>query len=281
MKMIGKLNEKDLKINKKQMILWMGGILAAVILLMVFIVKVEPPAEGISRAEAAKALALVFEDPQTLEDMASERENSSFTDKEKGNWFVKYMDYLYEKGYLDTEITPATLTSAQGNLTYEDVNTVAEKLSSGLEKQVGMTRGNKKKTFSRNDWWELYKAIVKETDKDGNMKEVSAVLFGTPSNMEQAESWTAYTTEGTFGFQGLALDAYLDCEIRFWARGQEMAGMTQIVSEEPVYKNIWVSDVKKDQFTVYIGKYVRTFTAEGKLASQAEEKNEELRSCVA
>ena len=97
MKMIGKLNEKDLKINKKQMILWMGGILAAVILLMVFIVKVEPPAEGISRAEAAKALALVFEDPQTLEDMASERENSSFTDKEKGNWFVKYMDYLYEK----------------------------------------------------------------------------------------------------------------------------------------------------------------------------------------
>ena len=46
------------------------------------------------------------------------------------------------------------------------------------------------------------KAIVKETDKDGNMKEVSAVLFGTPSNMEQAESWTAYTTEGTFGFQG-------------------------------------------------------------------------------
>ena len=144
-----------------------------------------------------------------------------------------------------------TLTSAQGNLTYEDVNTVAEKLSSGLEKQVGMTRGNKKKTFSRNDWWELYKAIVKETDKDGNMKEVSAVLFGTPSNMEQAESWTAYTTEGTFGFQGLALDAYLDCEIRFWARGQEMAGMTQIVSEEPVYKNIWVSDVKRSVYGLH------------------------------
>ena len=32
---------------------------------------------------------------------------------------------------------------------------------------------------------------------------------------------------------------------------------------------------------IYTGKYVRTFTAEGKLASQAEEKNEELRSCVA
>ena len=55
MKQKWKLNVKDLRISKKQMVLWMGGILAAVILLMVFIVKVEPPAEGISRAEAAKA----------------------------------------------------------------------------------------------------------------------------------------------------------------------------------------------------------------------------------
>lgn len=99
--------------------------------------------------------------------------------------------------------------------------------------------------------------------------------------MEQAESWTAYTTEGVFGFQGLALDAYMDCEIRFWVRDQEIAGMTQIADDKPVYKNIWISDVEKDQFTVYIGKYTRTFTAEGKLASQAEKKNEELKSCVA
>ena len=166
MKMIGKLNEKDLKINKKQMILWMGGILAAVILLMVFIVKVEPPAEGISRQKQPKP-GSGFEDPQTLEDMASERENSSFTDKEKGNWFVKYMDYLYEKGYLDDKVTPASLTSAQGNLTYEDVNAIAQKLSPALKKQVGMTRWNKKKTFSKNSWWDLYKDIVKENDKEG------------------------------------------------------------------------------------------------------------------
>ena len=281
MKQKWKLNVKDLRISKKQMVLWMGGILAAVILLMVFIVKVEPPAEGISRAEAAKALALVFEDPQTLEEMASERENSAFAEKERENWFVKYMDYLYEKGYLDDKVTPASLTSAQGNLTYEDVNAIAQKLSPALKKQVGMTRWNKKKTFSKNSWWDLYKDIVKENDKEGNLKEVSAVLFGTPSNMEQAESWTAYTTEGVFGFQGLALDAYMDCEIRFWVRDQEIAGMTQIADDKPVYKNIWISDVEKDQFTVYIGKYTRTFTAEGKLASQEENKNEELKSCVA
>lgn len=83
MKMNWKIKIKDLKITKKQMILWMSGILAAVIALMIFIVKVEPPAEGISRAEAAKAMALVFEDPEDLENMASDRELSAFSDKEK------------------------------------------------------------------------------------------------------------------------------------------------------------------------------------------------------
>ena len=166
MKMIGKLNEKDLKINKKQMILWMGGILAAVILLMVFIVKVEPPAEGISRAEAAKALALVFEDPQTLEDMASERENSSFTDKEKGNWFVKYMDYLYEKGYLDPKVTPATLISAQGNLYIRRHSLYDGESFRRFRETGGNDPLEQEKTFARNDWCDIYRAVVEKTDHE-------------------------------------------------------------------------------------------------------------------
>ena len=106
-------------------------------------------------------------------------------------------------------------------------------------------------------WW-ILQAAVEKTDQEGSMKEISAILFGTPSNMEQADSWTAYTTEGNFGFQGLALDAYLDNEIRLLVeRDEEIAGMTQVIEDKPVYKNIWISDVEKDQFTVYIGKYLR------------------------
>ena len=142
-----KINVKDLKITKKQMTLWMSGILVAVIALMIFIVKAEPPAE---------AMALIFEDPGNLENMAADREISAFTDKEKGNWFVKYMDYLYEKGYLDPKVTPATLISAQGNLTYEDTAYMMGKVSGDLEKQVGMTHWNRKKTFARNANCSLY-----------------------------------------------------------------------------------------------------------------------------
>lgn len=94
------------------------------------------------------------------------------------------MDYLYEKGYLDPKVTPATLISAQGNLTYEDTAYMMGKVSGDLEKQVGMTHWNRKKTFARNDWWDIYRAVVEKTDQEGSMKEISAILFGTPSNME-------------------------------------------------------------------------------------------------
>ena len=139
------------------MTLWMSGILVAVIALMIFIVKAEPPARGEYPGQRrAKAMALIFEDPGNLENMAADREISAFTDKEKGNWFVKYMDYLYEKGYLDPKVTPATLISAQGNLTYEDTAYMMGKVSGDLEKQVGMTHWNRKKTFARNANCSLY-----------------------------------------------------------------------------------------------------------------------------
>ena len=70
---------------------------------------------------------------------------------------------------------------------------------------------------------------------------MEAVLYGTPSNLDQAESWTAYTTIGNFGFQGLALDAFLDCEIRFLARSGEMI-TSSLVSRNVVYENVWLAE---------------------------------------
>ena len=86
------------------------------------------------------------------------------------------MDYLYEKGYLDPKVTPATLISAQGNLTYEDTAYMMGKVSGDLEKQVGMTHWNRKKTFARNDWWDIYRAAV-EKDGSGRQHERNLCYF--------------------------------------------------------------------------------------------------------
>ena len=53
--------------GKNKMIAWIAGTITVIILLAVLIVWMEPAKEGISRAEAYKALALVFADRQECE----------------------------------------------------------------------------------------------------------------------------------------------------------------------------------------------------------------------
>ena len=96
---------------------------------------------------------------------------------------------------------------------------------------------------------------------------MEAVLYGTPSNLDQAESWTAYTTAGNFGFQGLALDAFLDCEIRFLARGGEMI-TSSLVSRNVVYENVWLAESDGRHFKAYLGTAYREFPVSAKLGGE-------------
>lgn len=252
---------------KNRMIAWVSGVVLVVVTLMVIIVKLEPPRDGIIRAQAMKAMALALTDKEECEKRAKERGTSHFSAKEKDNWFVKYMDYLYDEGYLDPELTPASLASAQGYLTYAEAAYMAGQVSGKLKLQAGSTRNNRDQAFPEEDWWQLYGSILKETDPEGKVEEMEAVLYGTPSNLDQAESWTAYTTVGNFGFQGLALDAFLDCEIRFLARSGEMI-TSSLVSRNVVYENVWLAESDGRYFKAYLGTAYREFPVSAKLGGE-------------
>ena len=252
---------------KNRMIAWVSGVVLVVVTLMVIIVKLEPPRDGIIRAQAMKAMALALTDKEECEKRAKERGTSHFSAKEKDNWFVKYMDYLYDEGYLDPELTPASLAAAQGYLTYAEASYMAGQVSGKLKLQAGSTRNNRDQAFPEEDWWQLYGSILKETDPEGKVEEMEAVLYGTPSNLDQAESWTAYTTAGNFGFQGLALDAFLDCEIRFLARSGEMI-TSSLVSRNVVYENVWLAESDGRHFKAYLGTAYREFPVSAKLGGE-------------
>lgn len=256
--------------GKNKMIAWIAGIIGVIILLIVVIVRIEPEKEGITWAEVSKALALALADRKECEAEAKQREKSWFSEQEQDNWFVKYMDLLYERGYLNPELTPADLESAQKEFTYQEAAYTAAKFSGRLKRQVGLKDKNRQKPFPADQWWELYREILKEADPDENVKEITAILYGTPSNIQGAPSWTAYTTEGEYGFQGLALDAWLDHEIRFMVRGNEIAAVTAVKNGSVVYRNIWLSEVKDGVFKAYMGAASREFKAEGKLAEEAK-----------
>ena len=153
--------------GKNKMIAWIAGIIGVIILLIVVIVRIEPEKEGITRAEVSKALALALADRKECEAEAKQREKSWFSEQEQDNWFVKYMDLLYERGYLNPELTPADLESAQKEFTYQEAAYTAAKFSGRLKRQVGLKDKNRQKPFPADQWWELYREILKEAPHSG------------------------------------------------------------------------------------------------------------------
>ena len=161
---------------KNKMIAWMAGVIAVVVALMVVIVVLEPEGEGITRAQAFKAAALLTASKEQCQSYEEESEGSHFSVKEQGNWFVKYMDYLYDEGYLTEELTPPTLAAAQGQLTYGEAAQIAEKVDRKLRTRVGATKNNQDKPYPQEQWWQMYMEMAGILDTEGKIQNITAVL---------------------------------------------------------------------------------------------------------
>ena len=88
--------------SKKSFVMPVAGILSVVFVLIAIILVLEPDrrAEGLTRAKAAKAVALMLDSRERVLQYQEEMGASHFSQKEQNNWYVPYMDYIYDKGIL-------------------------------------------------------------------------------------------------------------------------------------------------------------------------------------
>lgn len=258
-----------------KMMIWTGSVVSVVAILIALILSLEPEPKGISRAEVSKALALGALKKEECIQKEEERENSAFSEKERGNWFVKYMDYLYEEEIFDRERTPATLASAQSPLTYEEAVWISGQIL-GKKDRITAPAGKKNSPIPAQEWWTLYERLLPELDPEGKVRHRQAILYGTPSNIPGAASWTAYTTQGMFDFQGLVLDAYMDHELSFYTRDDDLIGLSGVLTDEVTYKNVWLSDAEEGTFHAWMGMAEREFGASDRLLKDARESETTL-----
>lgn len=258
------------------MVYWTGAVAAAVLLLIILIVTLDHNGNYVSRALAGKALALGMTDRETCEAWEDENE-SNFPSSLKGQWYVKYLDYLIGNGYMelpgdeDGEERQADMEDfAAGAITYGEVAYAAEQVESGLSRALGVSRKKYSDPIPKEEWWLFYETFLKQADPEGTVQTKTIALYGTPANVEGAESWTAYTSEGELQFEGLSLDAYIDHEIEVCIRGTDIIRMERDVSDEVVYKNAWlIPDGEKNRMEVYIGGTVREFPLEDAVEEEA------------
>lgn len=262
--------------SSKKMVYWTGAVAAAVLLLIILIVTLDHNGNYVSRALAGKALALGMTDRETCEAWEDENE-SNFPSSLKGQWYVKYLDYLIGNGYMelpgdeDGEERQADMEDfAAGAITYGEVAYAAEQVESGLSRALGVSRKKYSDPIPKEEWWLFYETFLKQADPEGTVQTKTIALYGTPANVEGAESWTAYTSEGELQFEGLFLDAYIDHEIEVCIRGTDIIRMERDVSDEVVYKNAWlIPDGEKNRMEVYIGGTVREFPLEDAVEEEA------------
>lgn len=262
--------------SSKKMVYWTGAVAAAVLLLIILIVTLDHNGNYVSRALAGKALALGMTDRETCEAWEDGNE-SNFPSSLKGQWYVKYLDYLIGNGYMelpgdeDGEERQADMEDfAAGAITYGEVAYAAEQVESGLSRALGVSRKKYSDPIPKEEWWLFYETFLKQADPEGTVQTKTIALYGTPANVEGAESWTAYTSEGELQFEGLSLDAYIDHEIEVCIRGTDIIRMERDVSDEVVYKNAWlIPDGEKNRMEVYIGGTVREFPLEDAVEEEA------------
>lgn len=141
----------------------MAGVTTFVVALLIVIVLLDTEQDGVSLAAASRTVALTLESESGILENAPE--TSNFDEKLSDQWYVKYMDYLYGQGYLDSRVIQADERSATSAVTYAVLSDWAKKAS---EEGNGETdallsyvdAGDRaKKAVSSENFWKFYDAV--------------------------------------------------------------------------------------------------------------------------
>ncbi|MCI8660661.1 MAG: SpoIID/LytB domain-containing protein [Lachnospiraceae bacterium] len=239
--------------RKRVAVAWVIGVPLVVAALIAVILLHEKEGEGINRGLAAKSVVLALQSPQELETWQKSYRASHFPAKELEQWYVPYLDYLYEKGFLSEEDTPAKGEYAEGYLTYGEAAQIAGCLSPQLKSRVSVTKRNRAKPYPQELWWLLYDSILKSVNTEERVEKRNICIYGTVKNVPGTPAWIAHTNLGETGFAGLAMDGYIDHELEVYLRGNEIIHVLSDKGQELTYQNVWLMDGDEEGLRVYVG----------------------------
>ncbi len=265
----GRLEGRHMR--SKRVIYWALSVPAVVILLIIIIVRLDASDHCISRAAASKAIALALTDKESC--LAQQKEKGShFVPEERSEWYTKYIDYLIENEYFESDAWErdgaVDRDFAKEPLTYGEAAYAAERVSKGLSGALNISKKKYSSPMPKEEWWLFYESFLKKADGEKAVVQEDLLLYGTPDNVKEAAAYTAYTDKGIMGFEGVALDSCIDREIRVYARGSEIIALTGVISDQVTYENVWITSGADGEIQLYIGTIVRTFPRPSELEDE-------------
>ncbi len=199
--------------------------------------------KGITVAEASKLICFGYYDKEYLNEVQTD-----------GYWYQKYMELCREKG--------SFLGKRPGDkVTYSDCKK--------LTKELGVAEGQLDVdlqglgVISKDKFLDVYMQLLPMFEYGEKIKEVEVALAGTPSNISELGEWKAYTSKGIYGFTGLLMDDKLDKQLAIIVCDDEILSVKAILSNEVIYRNIWVKHTTDNKIYTNIYGVDRVFDVKG------------------
>lgn len=225
-------------------------------LIIIFFVR-DKSRNYISIASASKMLSLLEADKTRI------AESKSCFNGKNSMWYEKYINYMIEKNYIDeSEIRNGFYNKKfdyEHLLRYFDEKGVRIK---DVEEATGVSISDRKgkKAVEKKDFKKIYEYLTALFGSDEGVHKEELIIAGTPSNTEGTGRWQVYTEKGSYGFEGLALDCYIDNKIVVYVRGSEIIDVVVRLSDKIIYENVWFEKGENNRISAYIGSLKREFT---------------------
>ena len=239
------------------------GILAIIVFIIIalasfiifkFVGKTEK--KYISYARASKMLSLLETDKTTLNML------------DKNNWYDKYINYMTCKGYLNDNI------KYNDFFTYGDIAKYLSMKKADIELienalDISFKNHKEREKITDSVFKKIYEFLVAVYGSEEGVHIEELLIAGTPSTVEGAGKWQAFTDKGSYGFEGLNIEQYKDCKIQAFVREKEILSVIMKVSDEIVYENVYLEKGQGTEIVTYIYGTKRTIKS-GRLSSDFE-----------
>jgi len=207
----------------------------------------------ITRGLAAKMIALTF---GTVSEINNTERTIQYSDTSPEDKFDKYINYVCTKKYINET---GEKFMPEEYLTVSQAQKIIDQIDAAHKIKINITDEIKDKPISYNLWTEIYTEVLKNLAGNTSIKEkfgISAeksVILAVPRNNKYIKDGFAITDKGLLKCDGFDLTPYIEKEISFWTKENELFALADITSETPTIKNVFVTENKGDTFTIFTG----------------------------
>lgn len=209
----------------------------------------------ITTGQAARAIAL-------LESTVEECEAAKNQFEKKEEWYVPYMNRMYELGYFEAEQVKPTGKEAVSAFTYGKLGQLYENMNVTSKELLADVNNNKSSRAITNGEWALILEKIADYKKVDDFVEEKTIVVATVSNVASLDSWKVVTTTGNYMFTGLAMDYYIDRQVSVLKRGNQILCVKELHSSHVLYPNTLVTGIENGNIHAFINGVVRTFQIE-------------------